>query len=160
VIWPFLFQLVSGDFVLPYAWMEHCALTPTAQCAVSNVTLADVARVHKVINEGIAPAKEADERWTVFPASRRGDCDDYAVTKRAALLALGVKPEAMALELGDGFRDGEWRRHLVLNVTVAGRTWVLDNLEKDALYAPDKRPYPWRTAATQSGAGIVWTPPQ
>lgn len=155
MIW-LIAQLVAGDFVLPYAWLEHCALTQSAQCAVSEVTPADVARVHKVVNEGIAPAKDTDERWTVFPANRRGDCDDYAVTKRAALLALGVRPEAMALELGDGFRDGEWRRHLVLHVTVAGRTWILDNLEPDAIYTPEKRPYKWRALASQTQTGATW----
>jgi predicted transglutaminase-like cysteine proteinase len=149
-------QLIAGDFVMPYAWLEHCATTPAAQCSVADVTLADVARVNKVVNEGIKPKPDADERWTVFPADRRGDCDDYAVTKRAALLALGLKPEAMKLELGDEFRDGTGRRHLVLHVTVAGRTWVLDNLAPDALYTPEKRPYKWRSLASQTTAGATW----
>jgi predicted transglutaminase-like cysteine proteinase len=155
MIWLFA-QLIAGDFVLPYAWLEHCATSPAARCQVEAVTLSDVARVHKVINEGITPTPDADERWTAFPADRRGDCDDYAVTKRAALLALGMKPEAMKLELGDEFRDGTKRRHLVLHVTVAGRTWILDNLEPDALYTPEKRPYKWRSLASQTQAGATW----
>lgn len=149
-------QLLTGDFVLPYAWLEHCATQPAARCEVAKVTLMDVARVNKVINEGIAPAKDQDERWTVFPADRRGDCDDYAVSKRAALMALGMPADAMRLELGEVYRNNKWTPHLVLVVKVEGHEWVLDNLERDSIYAPDDRPRPWRDFASQPFSNVMW----
>jgi predicted transglutaminase-like cysteine proteinase len=155
MIWLFA-QLIAGDFVLPYAWLEHCAKMPAARCQVEAVTLSDVARVNKVINEGIKPKPDADERWTVFPADRRGDCDDFAVTKRAALLALGMPADVLTLELGDVFREGAWSRHLVLVVSIEGKAWVLDNLERDSLYTTAKRPRPWRSLAFQPQRGATW----
>lgn len=151
---PILFQVLTGDFVLPYAWLEHCAKTQV-QCEVETVTLADVAMVNKVVNEGIFIQPDVDERWIAFPADRRGDCDDYAVTKRAGLLALGMGPETLMLELGESQRNGKWTRHLVLVVKIDGREWVLDNLVKDEIYVYGKGPYPWRKVG-RSGSGVTW----
>jgi predicted transglutaminase-like cysteine proteinase len=139
-----------------YAWLEHCGRTQDPGCRVERVTAHDLAWVNAVVNRGMSPRDDpGPDVWTAFPADRRGDCDDYVLSKRAALLALGLAPSAMTIVAG---RDGEIP-HLVLEATIEGRTWVLDNKTTDELYAPGAASYAWRETARQPRAGVIWTTP-
>lgn len=65
-----------------------------------------------------APTPGADGRL-------RGDCEDYALLKRARLIAEGVPARALSIALA----DTPWgARHAVLLVAVDGDEFVLDNL--------------------------------
>lgn len=65
-----------------------------------------------------APAPGPDGR-------RRGDCEDYALLKRARLIAEGVPARALSIALA----DTPWgARHAVLLVAADGEEFVLDNL--------------------------------
>jgi len=37
------------------------------------------------------------DKWVVDPASKKGDCEDYAVTKRAKAIAAGIAPDRLKL---------------------------------------------------------------
>jgi len=148
----------ASDYALPYQWLEHCATTPAAHCEVAVITLEDIARINAVVNAGIKPVAEIGDRWVAFPTDRRGDCDDFAVTKRAALLALGFKG-AMRVVLGEVRQGKIWTMHAVLEVDIDGRTWVLDSLAADFIYAPNDRPRPWRQLAAQSNRYVIWDTP-
>jgi predicted transglutaminase-like cysteine proteinase len=82
-------------------------------------------RVNRAVNRGIRPRTEQAVigRWSVGPAT--GDCNDYAVTKRHALIALGVPAPALRLAVVET-AGGEG--HLVLVARTRAGDHVLDNL--------------------------------
>lgn len=126
--------------VLPYGYLEYCAKTPPAQaqCAVKQVTTSDLAALNTTVNHAISGRSDRQgfDVWTAFPADRAGDCDDYVMTKRAALLALGVAAASLQIVAGD---TPEGNAHLVLYVLAEGKTWVLDN-RIDGIYEPGGGP--------------------
>lgn len=83
-------------------------------------------QVHRAVNEATRYVDDMDlygrkEFWTV--ARGAGDCEDYALAKRAALLAAGADPAALRL-LTAWIASGEY--HLVLVVTTTQGDYVLD----------------------------------
>jgi predicted transglutaminase-like cysteine proteinase len=90
----------------------------------------DLVSVNRGVNRAIAPRayKPAALRdtWSVEPKS--GDCNDYAVTKRHRLLALGWPSRALLLAV---VRTPRGEGHLVLVVRTSKGDVVLDNLRSD-----------------------------
>jgi predicted transglutaminase-like cysteine proteinase len=85
-----------------------------------------IARVNADVNAAIEyRADGAQDVWTVEP--KAGDCEDYAVTKLARLLALGVPRSAMKIGIGK-IERGEY--HAVLLVYTHAGIVVLNNLEE------------------------------
>lgn len=144
------------DINLPYAWLEFCGKTQSPTCRVQNITTDDLAVINYIINTTISPQDDPLEKdtWQPFPADRIGDCDDYAVSKMQALLALGVPPADMRLAAGK-LDNGE--KHIVLEVTLSGVVWVLDNRTPDSIYPPEQRPYAWQAIATQTSKAVIWS---
>lgn len=64
-----------------------------------------------------------DEYWA-FPDSGYGDCEDYALAKRRALIALGWPPSSLLLATATT-ETGE--HHAVLVARTTGGDFVLDN---------------------------------
>lgn len=149
-----LFLQQAATVTLPYPWLEYCYRTRDPGCVVETITPRDLA----LINQEVTDAIQTDERpdyydpWTPFPADRKGDCDDDAATKRAALLGLGVDPTAMWFETGRA--NGE--RHIVLVVRLDGRDYVLDRKTPDRIYTTAKRPYSWEPLARQTMKQPTW----
>ncbi|MHB0768958.1 transglutaminase-like cysteine peptidase [Bradyrhizobium sp. 5.13L] len=87
----------------------------------------DLREINRSVNQAIEPARNergiAGEAWTINPA--RGDCNDYAVSKRHELLRRGWPPRVLLLSevVVD---SGE--HHLVLLVRTSDGDFVLDNL--------------------------------
>jgi predicted transglutaminase-like cysteine proteinase len=99
-------------------------------------------RVNRSVNAAITPTLKTygsniEDRWTIAPS--RGDCNDYAVTKRHELIAEGLPGRVLRLSvvktaLGVG--------HLVLVVTTSKGDLVLDNLT-DAIRPWQRTGYEW-----------------
>ena len=122
---------------------------------------ADLKEVNKSVNADIYPeANElglAAETWLISP--ERGDCNDYAVTKRHELLDRGWPARALLLSevvVGSG------EHHLVLVVRTSGGDMVLDNLTPQ-IKPWSRVPYRWvrvqtpnspRLWATIAGRGV------
>ncbi|MGL4325132.1 MAG: transglutaminase-like cysteine peptidase [Beijerinckiaceae bacterium] len=82
--------------------------------------------VNSRVNRSIKPRADRPDRadvWTLAP--RAGDCDDFAVTKRAQLLAMGWPSSALLLTHTTA-ASGE--DHLVLTVRTTQGEFILDNL--------------------------------
>ena len=121
----------------------------------------DLKEVNKAVNEDIIPKRNelglAGETWLISPD--RGDCNDYAVTKRHELLDRGWP--ARALLLSEVIvSSGE--HHLVLVVRTKRGDLVLDNLTSQ-IKPWSRVPYRWvriqkpnnsRLWATIAGRGI------
>lgn len=151
--------LQAASVVLPYPWLEYCYRTRDPGCVLQKITPRDLALVNMAVTEAITTKADGSpmDPWQPFPASREGDCDDDAATKRAALLGLGFDPGAMNFEMGEVTEpDGRKVGHIVLVVQLEGRAYVLDRLTPDRIYTPDRRPYSWRAIASQSNTSLTW----
>jgi len=122
----------------PFAHVRFCMQHPT-QCSRQRVSLrkpkvaltqqrlAELEGINRSVNASIVaqpdPGGPFNDRWTLFP--KAGDCDDYAVSKRARLLELGWPSSSLLLaQLSHTAEES----HLVLVVRTSGGSFVLDNL--------------------------------
>ncbi len=120
--------------------------------------LGELRRVNREVNRAIAPMTDRlayglEEYWAT-PISLstggplRGDCEDYALEKRAALIALGWSPEALSLAVAHAPGVG---LHAVLIVQTHAGDYVLDNLYREP-QPLDRVPYHW--ISRQTGASL------
>jgi predicted transglutaminase-like cysteine proteinase len=177
-------RLVAG----PAGWLNWC-MVDLGRCANARhaVTLTTtplllelLARVQREVNASIEPQPEPPGRdlWRADAAA--GDCEDYALAKRARLQAAGLPAGAMRLATAILPR-GEL--HAVLTVETDRGTLVLDNLRRDVtalrtldyawqrvedtqdslawqeLASPAPEP-PDRRATRDPTASLDWTRPQ
>jgi predicted transglutaminase-like cysteine proteinase len=109
---------------------------------LSPETSALLERVNRGVNAEIAPvmkgqAPEYRGGWTIAPA--RGDCNDYAVTKRHELVLGGLPAKALRLSV---VRTETGIGHLVLVVSTTKGDVVLDNLT-DTIRSWHQTEYQW-----------------
>jgi predicted transglutaminase-like cysteine proteinase len=140
---PTLAPMAYTQFCLRYA--EECRPRHTAfrggPLPLTAARWAELRQVNASVNAGIDPERNeaglAGEAWLISPA--RGDCNDYAVTKRHELLDRGWPSRALLLS-EVVVASGE--HHLVLVVRTSGGDVVLDNLT--ARIRPwSEAPYRW-----------------
>jgi|SRR5579883_1257066 len=137
----------------------QCAVDPTAPTTITlNAATAEkLVTINREVNRAIWP--EDDEKhygraeyWTI-PTDGRGDCDDYAVTKRAYLLAAGLPENALRLAT---VITPSAVRHAVLTVSTDKGDFVLDNLSDHVLPWKDTG-YQWlaRQSATNAAQWVA-----
>lgn len=102
---------------------------------------AELELVNRQVNASILPERNdqglAGERWLLSPAF--GDCNDYAVTKRHQLIAMGWPAHAVLLsEVVTAWGE----HHLVTVVRAEAGDLVLDNLT-DRILPWFQKPYRW-----------------
>jgi predicted transglutaminase-like cysteine proteinase len=116
--------------------------------APSTITLAadnwlTLQEVNQSVNRAIRPMDDErhygrKEYWNI-PSDGYGDCEDYALTKRSALIAAGFPQPALRVAIVVTPRS---ERHAVLTVTTDRGDYVLDNL-KDTILSWDQAGYRW-----------------
>lgn len=124
----------------PAAFYELCRRTP-ADCPAPRAALTPervrmdeaaaeaIMGVNLATNQSIAPVADFDryglgDVWE-FPRDGMGDCEDYVIAKRAALLEMGFPESAMLIGVALG-TDTPY--HAVLLVRTDSGEIVLDNL--------------------------------
>ncbi len=127
--------------------------TPDLSADAESLPIADAAlftllnRVNQSINMAIRPRDDIEvhgvaEFWTL-PLSvegiAEGDCEDYALEKRRALIEAGVPESALFLAVGHSQATG---RHAVLVVSTHSGDYVLDNMTPHIL-PWSQAPYVW-----------------
>ena len=99
-----------------------------------------------------------EERWVRPIAqyrSRFGDCEDFALEKRSALLEAGVPADRLRMAVAWSERTG---LHAVLLVRTGDGDFVLDNADAD-IRRVDDTDYDWRSV--QSGPHLLaWARPR
>lgn len=106
-----------------------------AESVILNENLMNtIIRVNTEVNRRIKPRADIEDIWTLNPP--QGDCEDYAITKRAALMAKGFPSNALRIGLGKAYL-GE--SHAVLLVNTDRGVLVLDNLERRVLLKSQSR---------------------
>ena len=114
----------------PFPYIQFC-LAHAEDCQTSKgpavvewtpANRALIQGVNLTVNRSIRPVRDAVDTWRVDVA--QGDCNDYALTKRRALLRKGVPAGALRMAVGTT-AQGEW--HAVLVVATSAGDMVLDN---------------------------------
>ncbi|WP_309630358.1 transglutaminase-like cysteine peptidase [Brevundimonas sp.] len=130
----------------------------TAVTSPPPVRIRDLEAVNRRINWAIRRSSDeatfgAADVWAAPTGPRpRGDCEDYALAKRRALIETGVDPDLLSLAIVRT-RGGEI--HAVLLVRAGDGEYVLDNLSPWVVRW-DSAPYDWLERQTP-GAPLVWT---
>ena len=127
----------SAPTLAPMAFTQFCLKYP-ADCKTPRLSRgerielnatrwSELEAVNRAVNSSIHPERNEDglagERWLLEPP--RGDCNDYAVTKRHQLMARGWPARDLLLS-EVVTRTGE--HHLVTVVRTSSGDLVLDNL--------------------------------
>ncbi|WP_416357516.1 transglutaminase-like cysteine peptidase [Aureimonas phyllosphaerae] len=112
---------------------EECG--PTADAGevppvLDDALMAKVAKINLAVNAEIQPVSDQalygqEEYWT-FPTDNKGDCEDYALLKRARLHAAGISLSDLLLTVVNKL-DGTG--HAILTLRTASGDFVLDNLD-------------------------------
>jgi predicted transglutaminase-like cysteine proteinase len=133
---------IGGPTSQPIGHYEFCKLNPD-ECLVKSTNVAPfhltkegwrmIFAVNRAVNTRIQPRTDLDiygkdEVWS-YPI-RFGDCEDYVLLKRRALMDKGI---ALADLLITVVRKPDGEGHAVLTVRTDRGDFILDNLNEDVL---------------------------
>lgn len=143
------FMRVFGSAQPPYGFVQFCDANP-GQCRSSAGSenrfsatperLSEIDDVNRSVNGAVQPETDIDlygvsEYWT-FPRGR-GDCEDYALLKRALLMKRGWPSNSLLLTV---VRDEKGEGHAVLTARTLQGDYILDN-KVDAVRLWNATPY-------------------
>lgn len=155
---------VGGYTSQPIGHYEFCKTYPH-ECAIRSrdkgplvmtaAWRATIEQVNLAVNREVRPMNDIDiygkeEHWA-YPVSGVGDCEDYVLEKRRALLAAGVPQRALSIAV---VNTPEGDAHAVLLVETAAGAYVLDNLTPWVL-PWTKTAYRWRERQV-AGSAARW----
>ena len=101
----------------------ECAGGGRGEVAMTSGLMSVLGQVNGHVNRSIRPRRDNTDVWTLNPTS--GDCEDYVLSKRSALIRKGVPGGALRIAYTHT-RRGE--PHAVLVVRTSQGDFVLDNL--------------------------------
>src|ERR1700675_556598 len=141
----------SGPPLAPFQHIRFCLQYPddcrsnsaeSERIELTSRSLELLKRVNHRVNVSIVSKSKAygsslEDRWTIAPD--RGDCNDYAVTKRHELLRRGFPSSALRLSVT---KTAAGIGHLVLVVVTTKGDLVMDSLA-DAIQPWQSTNYQW-----------------
>jgi predicted transglutaminase-like cysteine proteinase len=117
----------------------------TAQAAVSELSVHELQRVNSRVNRSIRRSEDYQtygraDYWAAGSDNvKRGDCEDYVLAKRRALIEAGTPGQALSIAI---VRTRQGEMHAVLLVATVEGEMVLDNLSPWVL-PWNEAPYQW-----------------
>lgn len=127
---------IGKETTRPYGHVEYCSRNasdcrsrsassklPSSQLALLRKVNVSVNRAIEAVDDKVAFGRT--EYWTA--KTSKGDCEDFALAKRAKLMGKGFKPSQLLLTMG--YAKGI--AHTVLVVRTRDGDFVLDNLYND-----------------------------
>jgi len=102
---------------------SECAASGSSQVRMTDNLMAVLMQVNSRVNRAITPTRDTNDVWSLNPT--RGDCEDYVLSKRSALVRNGVPAGALRIAYTHT-RQGA--PHAVLVVKTSQGDYVLDNL--------------------------------
>ena len=116
--------------VTPLSMRYFCAQNPrecrgggAAQVTMTPNVMAVLNQVNTQVNRAIRPRVDRADVWTLNPAY--GDCEDYVLSKRSALIRQGLPASSLRIAYTHTRRGAP---HAVLVVRSSQGDYVLDNL--------------------------------
>ena len=145
-----VYMRVFGVTQPPYGFVEFCNRMPGAcregqpeevRTAGSGDQIAELDRVNRKVNREVEPISDKElygvtEYWTI-PRDNKGDCEDYVLLKRHALMQSGWPASALLITV---VLDEKGEGHAVLTARTASGDYILDN-KVDELRLWQKTPY-------------------
>ena len=109
-----------------YAW---ACMRSGKQMLIGEDTLSVVRAINSRANRSIRPVTDVQqyrvaERWSL-PTARGGDCEDYALYKKQALIKAGIPAEQLLIAT---VLDRKRQSHAVLVLRTGAQDLVLDNM--------------------------------
>lgn len=104
--------------------MQHSSECPTTGPTAiewSPKVEKDIRHIDRAVNNSIVPRNEKIDEWTVNP--RTGDCDDFVVSKRHALIEMGYPARALRPKVASRNKPND---HLVLEIVTTRGIYLLD----------------------------------
>ena len=102
---------------------DECTSSRRGEVTMSGQLLDVLKHVNLQVNRAIRPQRDTADVWELNP--RAGDCEDYVLSKRSALVRSGVAPGALRI----AYTHTRWgEAHAVLLVRTSEGDYVLDNL--------------------------------
>ncbi|MFV2091595.1 MAG: transglutaminase-like cysteine peptidase [Hyphomicrobiales bacterium] len=160
---PAIVRMVEGPRVMaPIAHIVFC-MSYKSECrrgvsigwtAMNPTRWRDLETMNTRINRSIDPVSDASNSgkidvWTI--GEKRGDCEEYAIAKRAALITRGWLPASVLLAV---VLDKRAQGHAVVVVRTDQGDFVLDNLTAK-IRAWNKTGYTW-VKQQSSGDPRIW----
>jgi len=103
---------------------EQCQGGGASSVSAGRSTLKQLEAVNRAVNRAIRPKSDGRaDVWTV--GAKSGDCEDYVLAKRQALIAKGFPPSALRVAY---VKTAAGEGHALLVVRTDGGDYVLDNL--------------------------------
>jgi predicted transglutaminase-like cysteine proteinase len=148
----------------PFAYIQFCVHHRSscsntkgrlAMSGSNNVKLTSrlqlqLASINSRVNSRIRPKSDVgSDKWSI--GGRAGDCEDYAMTKRALLIAAGWPSRALSLTV---VKTSWGEGHAILSVHTSQGTLVLDNLSRSV---KSLRAVPYKIVEMQAGSAMKWT---
>lgn len=123
---------------------KQCRASSRANVAYSKGLMSKLERVNRKVNRQIKPLRDRGDVWTV--GVRRGDCEDFALTKRRDLIRAGIPSGALRMAV---VKTRGGIGHAVLVVKTDRGDLVLDNRRK-RIVAAHKSGYRFLKMATNN----------
>lgn len=135
-------MLTGGITSQPIGHYEFCRSNPrecgirlkdTGPLQLTDVLWKQIVSINQAVNKAVQAMSDfdifgKDEVWT-YPRGV-GDCEDYALEKRRALMQRGVSLSNLLLTV---VRKSDGEGHAVLTVRTDKGDFILDNLNEDVL---------------------------
>lgn len=146
-----IMTILSEPARTPIAYLMFCVKSPV-ECRKDSARVADytpdlallINEVNERVNRAIKPQYDEGDVWSLNPTF--GDCEDYALSKRQALIAKGVPAGALRVSIVLTERN---ERHAVLIVRTNIGDLVMDN-RRSSVRARQKTGYQFVKMATEN----------
>jgi predicted transglutaminase-like cysteine proteinase len=114
-----------GYMLLCVEQPEECEGGGDGSVVVTGEVEATLERINSMVNRSITPQRDPGDTdvWTVNASA--GDCEDYVLTKRHQLIALGLPASALRIAY---VKTRTQEGHAILVVKTNAQDLVLDNL--------------------------------
>ncbi|MBL4876949.1 MAG: transglutaminase-like cysteine peptidase [Cohaesibacteraceae bacterium] len=113
----------------PKAFRVFCKSSPrdcrgggASKTALGKTTFKKLARINRAVNRAIKPKTDIRDIWSINVS--QGDCEDYVLTKRRKLIAMGIPASSLRIAVGTTKRGVG---HAVLIIRSTSGDLVLDN---------------------------------
>lgn len=142
--------VISGEIPAPFGWRDFCRKYPQ-ECDVKQSNLPKIEltatlwqnlqEINEWANHGIEPVSDVEhwgvpESWDI-PTDGKGDCEDYALLKRKALMRLGLPSSVLLMTVVYNRRH---EGHAILTVATDHGDLILDN-QTDTILGWDQTGY-------------------
>jgi predicted transglutaminase-like cysteine proteinase len=127
---------------------EECRGGGSSSVSLNDSLLGTIERVNAQVNRAIRPQNDrGGDVWTIGASA--GDCEDYVLSKRRALIDAGLPPSSLRI----AYVKAQGVDHAILIVKTDQSDLVLDNLAAKIVPLQNTR---YRLIAVSSADPMVW----